>query len=42
MRRDNGYSKRFGFVNFKNPEDAQKAVDGLDGKASPTGKVNIL
>lgn len=27
-----GKSKGFGFVNFNNPEDAKKAVDGLNGK----------
>jgi len=30
--RDSGRSKGFGFVEFKNEEDNQKAVDQLDGK----------
>ncbi|VVC38547.1 RNA recognition motif domain [Cinara cedri] len=38
MRRENGYSKRFGFVNFRKPDDAEKAVEGLNGKPSPSGK----
>ncbi len=30
--RDSGRSKGFGFVEFKNDADNQKAVDSLDGK----------
>jgi len=30
QRDDAGKSKGFGFINFKNPEDAKKAVDGLN------------
>lgn len=30
--RDSGRSKGFGFVQYKNDEDNQKAVDQLDGK----------
>lgn len=30
--RDSGRSKGFGFVEFENEEDNQKAVDQLDGK----------
>ena len=30
--RDSGRSKGFGFVEFENDEDNQKAVDQLDGK----------
>ncbi|MEO7904298.1 MAG: RNA-binding protein [Candidatus Saccharimonadales bacterium] len=30
--RDSGRSKGFGFVEYKNDEDNQKAVDQLDGK----------
>ena len=30
--RDSGRSKGFGFVEYKNEEDNQKAVDQLDGK----------
>ncbi|XP_047325343.1 polyadenylate-binding protein 2-like [Impatiens glandulifera] len=32
MRDGNGKSKCFGFVNFENPDDAAKSVDGLNGK----------
>ncbi len=30
--RETGRAKGFGFVTFKNPEDAQKAVEVLDGQ----------
>lgn len=30
--RDSGRSKGFGFVEFENPEDNQKAIDQLNGK----------
>eukprot|EP01112_Ceratiomyxa_fruticulosa_P023452 TRINITY_DN895_c0_g3_i1.p1 TRINITY_DN895_c0_g3~~TRINITY_DN895_c0_g3_i1.p1 ORF type:complete len:652 (-),score=129.41 TRINITY_DN895_c0_g3_i1:105-2060(-) len=32
LSEENGKSKGFGFVNFENPEDAQKAVDGLNNQ----------
>ncbi|KAI3815218.1 hypothetical protein L1987_14878 [Smallanthus sonchifolius] len=32
MRDADGNSKCFGFVNFENPEDAARAVDGLNGQ----------
>jgi len=32
MRDADGKSKCFGFVNFENPDDAAKAVEGLNGK----------
>ncbi|VVC29321.1 RNA recognition motif domain [Cinara cedri] len=38
VRKENGDSKRFGFVNFQKPDDAKKAVEELNGKPSPSGE----
>lgn len=35
---DNGKGKGFGFVSFEEPEQAEKAVDDLNGKELPGGK----
>jgi polyadenylate-binding protein len=33
MKRDDGTSKGFGFVSFKNPESAKKAKEAMNGMA---------
>ena len=33
MDRDTGRARGFGFVTMTTPEDAQKAIDGLNGKS---------
>lgn len=38
MRDDESKSKNFGFVNFKSPEDAQKAVDHFKNAAKENGE----
>ncbi|KAM6928827.1 embryonic polyadenylate-binding protein A-like [Lycodopsis pacificus] len=38
MKDERGRSRGFGFVNYANHEDAQKAVDGMNGK-DMTGKI---
>lgn len=38
MTDDNGKAKGFGFVSFEEPEQAEKAVDDLNGKESSNGK----
>jgi len=39
--RDSGRSKGFGFVEFENEEDNQKAVDQLDGKELDGRTINV-
>lgn len=39
--RDSGRSKGFGFVEFVNEEDNQKAVDQLDGKELDGRTINV-
>ena len=39
--RDSGRSKGFGFVEFVNEEDNQKAVDQLDGKELDGRAINV-
>ena len=39
--RDSGRSKGFGFVEFVNEEDNQKAVDQLDGKELDGRPINV-
>lgn len=39
--RDSGRSKGFGFVEFENDEDNQKAVDQLDGKELDGRAINV-
>jgi len=38
MTDDNGKSKGFGFVAYENPEEAEKAVDGMNEHEMPNGK----
>lgn len=38
LSEENGTSKGFGFINFEKPEDAQKAVDEMNGKEVVQGK----
>ena len=37
MREDHGNSKKFGFVNFESPEDADKALKALNGSTWEQG-----
>ncbi len=39
--RDSGRSKGFGFVEFVNEEDNQKAIDQLDGKELDGRPINV-
>lgn len=39
--RESGRSKGFGFVEFENEEDNQKAVDQLDGKELDGRTINV-
>lgn len=39
--RDSGRSKGFGFVEFVNEEDNQKAIDQLDGKELDGRTINV-
>ena len=39
--RDSGRSKGFGFVEFENEDDNQKAVDQLDGKELDGRAINV-
>jgi RNA recognition motif-containing protein len=39
--RDSGRSKGFGFVEFVNEEDNQKAIDQLDGKELDGRAINV-
>lgn len=39
--RDSGRSKGFGFVEFENDEDNQKAVDALNGKELDGRSINV-
>lgn len=39
--RETGRSKGFGFVEFKNEEDNQKAIDQLDGKELDGRAINV-
>lgn len=39
--RDSGRSKGFGFVEFENEEDNQKAIDQLDGKELDGRAINV-
>lgn len=39
--RESGRSKGFGFVEFENDEDNQKAVDQLDGKELDGRTINV-
>lgn len=39
--RESGRSKGFGFVEFENDEDNQKAVDQLDGKELDGRAINV-
>lgn len=41
MLNENCSSRGFGFVDFKKPDEAEKAVADLNGKNSPEGKVSI-
>jgi RNA recognition motif-containing protein len=41
MDRDSGRSKGFGFVEFENDEDNQKAVDQLNGKELDGRTINV-
>lgn len=41
MLNENGSSKGFGFVSFKEPEQAEKAVIELNGRDNSEGKVSI-
>jgi polyadenylate-binding protein len=38
LSEENGTSKGFGFINYEKPEDAQKAVDEMNGKELSSGK----
>lgn len=38
LSEENGTSKGFGFINYEKPEDAQKAVEEMNGKELITGK----
>lgn len=39
--RDSGRSKGFGFVEFENEDDNQKAIDQLDGKELDGRTINV-
>ena len=39
--RDSGRSKGFGFVEFENEDDNQKAIDQLDGKELDGRAINV-
>lgn len=41
MDRDSGRSKGFGFVEFENDDDNQKAVDQLNGKELDGRSINV-
>ena len=41
MDRDSGRSKGFGFVEFENDDDNQKAVDQLNGKELDGRAINV-
>lgn len=41
MDRDSGRSKGFGFVEFENDDDNQKAVDQLNGKELDGRTINV-
>ena len=41
MDRETGYSKRFGFVEMPNDDEAQTAIDSLDDKESDGSRIVV-